>query len=156
MKAPKTKPIIMVTSLGPWDKDWSNAHGYSHGESSRSFHRACREFPDLIKQEISFLKYQYWNTERIILLTAMYNIIKYEDMEDKDVLQLLKDTERRVWWHEEQDFIRLNKLRGREDTEPTKEELKIRYQNDYCKPTRYIPIDMYVDWLHSKMKAIYD
>ena len=77
-------------------------------------------------------------------------------MENKDVLQLLKDTERRVWWHEEHDFIRLNKLRGVEDKEPTKEELKIRYENNWCKPTRYIPIDMYMDWLHSKMELIFD
>ena len=103
---PKTKPVIMVTSLGPWGKDWSHAHGYSRGQSTRSFHRAYTEFPHLIKQEISFLKYQFWKTERILLLTAMYNIIQYEDMENKDVLQLLRDTERKSIYYKHKMSVR--------------------------------------------------
>jgi len=69
-------------------------------------------------------------------------------------IQLLRDNERRVWWWKEQDFIRPNKLRGAEGKEPTKEELRIKYKNDWSKPTRYIPIDMYADWLESKMELV--
>jgi len=149
MKAPKI--ITMVRSLGPWNPEWRHAHGYSNGESSRSFHRGCSEFPDLIKQEISFLKNQYWRTERIFFLTAMYNIIQHEDMKNGDVLQLLRDSERKVWWWEEQDFIRINNLRGAEDKEPSIEELRIQYKNDISKSIRYIPIDMYVAWIEAQI-----
>ena len=85
MEAPKI--IKMVTALGPWNPEWRRAHGYKNGESSRSFHRVCSEFPDLIKLEISFLKNQYWRTETIFFLTAMYNIKQHEDMENMDVWQ---------------------------------------------------------------------
>ena len=97
------------------------------------------------------MKNQYWRTERIFFLTAMYNIIQHEDMKNGDVLQLLRDSERKVWWWEEQDFIRINNLRGAEDKEPSIEELRIQYKNDISKSIRYISIDMNVAWIDAQI-----
>jgi len=142
----------MVTSLGPWDSEWRHAHGYSEGYPSRSFSRyGCTEPPHRIQQEIMFLKRNFPRSPRILLLSKIYDHYKHDTKIDKEELRNLKYYEWQVWWHEEQEFIEVNRLGKFLKSSPSFEELQERYSGYLAKSTKYIPDEMYMDWLESQV-----
>ena len=145
-----TRTITMVTSLGPWDPEWSHAHGYNKGYPTRSYSRyGCTEHPDLIRQEIRFLEKNFPNSQRIFYLKGILNVLRDFDISDKKVQDILKYKEWQVWWWEEQEFKKENGLLGAGKKEPSFDELKERYGDYLAKSIKYIPTKMYLEWIES-------
>ena len=142
----------MVTSLGPWDSDWKTFHRFVDGIPNRSCSRyGCTEPPYLIQQEIMFLEKNFPRSPRILLLSILYDHYKHETKIDKEEERNLKYYEWQVWWHEEQEFIELNRLGKALKSPPSFDELQERYSGYLAKSTKYIPHEMYMDWIHSKV-----
>ena len=75
----------MVTSLGRWDSDWKSFHRFVDGKPGRSYSRyGCTEPPDLLQQEIMFLKRNFPNSPRILLYTILYDHYKNDPKIDKE------------------------------------------------------------------------
>ena len=93
-----TRTITMVTSLGPWDPEWSHAHGYNKGYPTRSYSRyGCTEHPDLLQQEIRFLKRNFPRSPRIPLYSIIYDHYKNDTEIDKETQRDLKYYEWQAW-----------------------------------------------------------
>jgi len=147
-----TRTITMVTSLGPWDPEWSHAHGYNKGYPTRSYSRyGCTEHPDLIRQEIMFLKRNFPTSPRILLYSIIYDHYKNDTEIDKETQRDLKYYEWQAWWHEEQEFIEVNRLGKALGSPPSFDKLKERYGDYLAKSIRYIPREMYLEWVESKI-----
>jgi len=142
----------MVTSLGRWNTDWKSFHRFVDGKPGRSYSRyGCTEPPDLLQQEIMFLKRNFPNSPRILLYTILYDHYKNDPKIDKEKEINFKHLEWQAWWHEEQEFKEVNRLGKALTTPPSLAQLQDRYGDDIAKTTNYISPEMYMDWIHSKV-----
>jgi len=98
MKAPKTKSVIIVTSLGRWDSDWKTFHRFVDGRPGGSYSRyGCTEPPYLLQQEIMFLKKNFPKSPRILLYSIIYDHYKNDTEIDKEEQRNLKYYEWQAW-----------------------------------------------------------
>jgi len=93
-----TRAIRMVTSLGPWDSDWTTFHRFMDGIPGRSYSRyGCTEPPDLIQPEIMFLKKNFPRSLRILLYSIIYDHYKHDTKIDEEEQRNLKYYEWQAW-----------------------------------------------------------
>jgi len=99
------------------------------------------------------LKRNFPRSPRILLYSIIYDHYKNDTEIDKETQRNLKYYEWQAWWHEEQEFIEVNRLGKALGSPPSFDKLKERYGDNIAKTTDYIPYKMYMDWLHSKVSS---